>query len=153
MEFKRKDVIKSIKKIIVPYLRTQGFRGTYPHFRRNNNDNGFDLLSFMFSRFGKSFFIEISVSYPYREKYSNFYYSKNKSKEEEIKRINVVNTFYRDRIKNDKDEWFDYTEIDDIDNLINDCLNKLKNQISWFNDSKTQKELKEVIGVESENND
>lgn len=50
----------AIKKIVVPYLREHGFKGSFPHFRRKNDDN-IDLITFQFNRYGGSFVVELAV--------------------------------------------------------------------------------------------
>lgn len=53
-------MINALKKIVVPYLREQGFKGSFPHFRRQNEDN-MDLITFQFNRYGGSFIVELAV--------------------------------------------------------------------------------------------
>ena len=56
----RKNMNQAIKEVIVPVLREQGFKGSFPHFRRKNNNN-IDLLTFQFNRYGGSFVVELAV--------------------------------------------------------------------------------------------
>lgn len=49
----------AIKEIIIPFLREQGFKGSYPHFRREK-DNMLNLLTFQFSTSGPKFVVEIA---------------------------------------------------------------------------------------------
>ena len=107
----RKNVIKEIQTSIVPKLRELGFTGSYPHFRRKNTE-GYDLLSFQFNRYGGSFLIEMSVAYPERMEYKNCYLLGIKPYDEEIKTLNVGNTYSRFRVPNAQDEWFSF-ESDD----------------------------------------
>ncbi|WP_409369208.1 DUF4304 domain-containing protein [Lysinibacillus sp. 38-6] len=53
-------MIKALKKLVVPYLRKHGFKGTFPHFRRLNEEN-IDLVTFQFNRYGGSFVVELAV--------------------------------------------------------------------------------------------
>ncbi|KKK40093.1 hypothetical protein WQ57_01165 [Mesobacillus campisalis] len=53
----------ALKKIIIPYLREHGFKGSFPHFRRQNEDN-IDLITFQFNRYGGSFVVELAVCSP-----------------------------------------------------------------------------------------
>lgn len=49
---------EQIKQDIVPYLRSIGFKGSYPHFRRNH-EVGIDLVTFQSDKWGNpSFCIE-----------------------------------------------------------------------------------------------
>ena len=59
MSESRNLMIQSLKEIVVPILREQGFKGSFPHFRRSLNDR-IDLLSFQFDKWGGGFLIEIS---------------------------------------------------------------------------------------------
>lgn len=136
----RNRVILEIKKIIVPELRNLGFKGSYPHFRRPNQENGFDLLSFQFNRWGGSFLIELSVAYPYREEYKNCYLLGLKPLEEEIKKLDVGNTFIRHRISARDDEWFHY-ENTDCGAVVTFALSRLLNEISWFQNPPIYEEL------------
>jgi len=52
-------MIKALKKRVVPYLREHGFKGTFPHFRRQNEEN-IDLVTFQFNRYGGSFIVELT---------------------------------------------------------------------------------------------
>lgn len=55
----RDEMIAALKEIVVPTLRDMGFRGSFPHFRRDR-DEQVDLLSFQFSQWGGSFVVEIA---------------------------------------------------------------------------------------------
>ena len=52
-------MIIALKETVVPFLRGKGFSGSFPHFRRFSN-NGVDLLTFQFDKWGGGFLIEIS---------------------------------------------------------------------------------------------
>jgi hypothetical protein len=52
-------MIAALKEIVVPTLRDMGFRGSFPHFRRQR-DEQLDLLAFQFSQWGGSFVVEIA---------------------------------------------------------------------------------------------
>jgi len=49
----------SLREILVPALRTRGFKGSLPHFRRIK-DARVDLLTVQFDRHGGGFIVEIS---------------------------------------------------------------------------------------------
>lgn len=53
----------ALKKIVIPELRTLGFRGSFPHFRRVRKQR-IDLLSFQFYSSGGSFVVEVSSCGP-----------------------------------------------------------------------------------------
>ncbi|WP_226671140.1 DUF4304 domain-containing protein [Metabacillus litoralis] len=56
----RKNMNLAIKGMIVPVLREQGFKGSFPHFRRKNEKN-IDLVTFQFNRWGGSFVVELAI--------------------------------------------------------------------------------------------
>lgn len=56
---KRKRMDNAIKKIAIPFLRNEKFKGSYPHFRREKNGQ-LNLLTFQFSLYSPQFVVEIS---------------------------------------------------------------------------------------------
>ncbi|MDR9794094.1 MULTISPECIES: DUF4304 domain-containing protein [Aeribacillus] len=56
----RLNMTNALKKIVVPYLREHGFKGSFPHFRRKNEDN-IDLITFQFNRYGGSFVVVLAI--------------------------------------------------------------------------------------------
>jgi hypothetical protein len=59
----------SLKAIVVPELRTRGFKGSFPHFRRIM-ENRVDLLTFQFRLSGGSFVAEIGTCGPEGTRFS-----------------------------------------------------------------------------------
>lgn len=57
---KRKMMDIALKKVVIPVLRKQEFKGSLPHFRRKNEKN-IDLITFQFSRWGGSFVVEVAT--------------------------------------------------------------------------------------------
>ncbi len=55
----RESMIRALQEIVVPRLREQGFKGSFPHFRRSSKEK-IDLLTFQFDKWGGGFVIEIS---------------------------------------------------------------------------------------------
>jgi hypothetical protein len=53
----------ALKRVLVPHLRSNGFTGTLPHFRRRLQDR-IDLLSVQFFSGGGSFVVEIASCEP-----------------------------------------------------------------------------------------
>ncbi|WP_189655310.1 DUF4304 domain-containing protein [Heyndrickxia sp. FSL K6-6286] len=56
----RKMMDNALKKVVIPVLRNQGFKGSFPHFRRENEDN-IDLITFQFNKWGGSFVVELAI--------------------------------------------------------------------------------------------
>jgi hypothetical protein len=52
-------MVAELGKTVVPSLRSKGFRGTFPHFRRDGS-HGIDLLTFQFDKNGGGFVVEIA---------------------------------------------------------------------------------------------
>lgn len=57
----RQTMDAELKAVVVPKLRDGGFKGSFPHFRRKT-EQGVDLLTFQFDRYGGGFVIEIARS-------------------------------------------------------------------------------------------
>jgi len=55
----KSEMVKCLSEIVVPALRSLGFKGSFPHFRRQQDDR-INLLTFQFDRSGGGFFIEIA---------------------------------------------------------------------------------------------
>jgi hypothetical protein len=56
----RKNMDLTIKEIVIPVLKEQGFKGSFPHLRRKNEDN-IDLITLQFNRWGGSFVVEVAI--------------------------------------------------------------------------------------------
>jgi hypothetical protein len=65
MKDTRQEMNAQLKTDVVPYLRSLGFRGSFPHFRRIT-DAGVDLLTFQFRLGGGSFVVEAAYKAPYK---------------------------------------------------------------------------------------
>ncbi len=63
MSQSRDAMIAELKRVTVPVLRSLGFKGSFPHFRRST-DTQIDLLTFPFSMAGGQFVIEIGMIPP-----------------------------------------------------------------------------------------
>ena len=53
----------ALREVVIAYLREQGFRGTFPHFRRPRATH-IDLLTFQFFSSGGSFVVELAACAP-----------------------------------------------------------------------------------------
>jgi hypothetical protein len=62
MSESRDEMIAELKRVIVSVLRSHGFKGSFPHFRRESGTR-IDLLTFQFSTGGGEFVVEIG-SFP-----------------------------------------------------------------------------------------
>ncbi|MBQ3011494.1 MAG: DUF4304 domain-containing protein [Methanocorpusculum sp.] len=136
----RNSAIAVIKSMIVPYLRAAGFKGSFPHFRRPNKDNGFDLLSFQFDKWGGAFYIELSVAYPYRAEYKNCYLVGLKPAEDEIKKLDVGNTLVRYRLSGNDGDWFRYETIG-IEAAVSLAKAAFIRELTWYQNPPIYDEL------------
>ena len=59
----RQKMIDVLKLLVVPSLRDRGFKGSFPHFRRIEQ-NKTDVLTFQFDKWGGGFIIEIGSGTP-----------------------------------------------------------------------------------------
>ncbi len=63
MSESRDKMISALKQIVIPTLRDMGFRGSFPHFRREQ-DGQLDLLMFRFATWGGSFVVDLGYCPP-----------------------------------------------------------------------------------------
>jgi hypothetical protein len=63
MSTPHEKMVAALKQTVVPQLRSRGFRGTFPHFRRIGPEQ-VDLLTFQFDKWGGGFVIEIARCAP-----------------------------------------------------------------------------------------
>jgi hypothetical protein len=59
----RKRMIATLKEHVVPVLRSRGFKGSFPHFRRIT-DTRIHLLTFQFDKWGGGFVVEVASCSP-----------------------------------------------------------------------------------------
>jgi hypothetical protein len=60
MSTERDRMIEVLKEKVLPVLRSRGFKGTFPHFRRPT-PNGIHLLTFQFDKWGGGFVVEVAA--------------------------------------------------------------------------------------------
>ncbi len=100
---KRKKMDEAIKLILVPFLRDNHFKGSYPNFRRESHEE-LQLLTFQFHRSEPKFVVEISNCSKY---------GFTTSWGEELKPAECRVDFMGKRlrigsIKHDTDYWYDF---------------------------------------------
>jgi len=59
MSDSRSKMVAKLKELVIPQLKARGFSGSFPHFRRFQ-ENKIDVLTFQFSRWGGSFVVEVA---------------------------------------------------------------------------------------------
>jgi len=55
----REEMIAELKRLLLPYLRSVGFSGAFPHLRKISED-AIELVTFQFDRNGGGFVIEVA---------------------------------------------------------------------------------------------
>ena|SRR5215471_10563962 len=55
----RDAMIAELKRVVEPFLRSTGFKGSFPHYRKST-PTGIELLTFQFDRHGGAFVAEIA---------------------------------------------------------------------------------------------
>jgi Domain of unknown function (DUF4304) len=60
VNYSKADMARELKSSVLPWLRQQGFSGSFPHFRRLGGEHRADLLTFQFDRHGGGYVIEIA---------------------------------------------------------------------------------------------
>lgn len=133
MSIGRDNMISIIKKTVVPELRQRGFKGSFPHFRRIN-ENKIDLMTFQFDRYGGGFVIEVGlcsskgVPHNWGEKVPP-----NKVTAHDLPHNNRL------RLKNSEGEWFRYdveTESGEIYEIVaKELLQHLCEEENYWKDN------------------
>ena len=107
MNSERNQMINSLNKLFVPKLRKLNFKGSFPHFRRTENDIT-NLITFQFDRDGGGFVIELA-NYKGKEHISSW------GEITELKKLTAHHLNKRKRIypnseneDNGKQSWFRY---------------------------------------------
>ena len=126
----RNKVNSEIKNTIVPDLRKEGFKGSFPHFRRMFEDDRVDYISFQFNKWGGSFIVEMAVAYPYLGKEGNFYYW-DEITPEFIKKSNYGYTKERLRIKPHNGDWFEYND-NNYEEVVECARRLISENLSYF---------------------
>jgi hypothetical protein len=94
----------AIKNIVIPFLRTEEFKGSYPHFTRIKHDR-INLLTFQFSLYSSKFVLEIANCS------TNGTIVGGKQIEPSKCRVHYVGGRLRvGSIKNKTDYWFDFNK-------------------------------------------
>ena len=100
-----KDImLKALNNTVIKELKSQGFTGKYPHFKREKEEC-IELIVFQTNKFGGSFTIEVSAIFP-DSKVTNLI-----DEDTEFSKANVFCTNERYRLKGMFDGWFYYSDV------------------------------------------
>ena len=117
---KRDKMDTTIKEIVVPFLRERGFKGSYPHFRRENGVN-LNLLTFQFGLSAPQFVVEISNCPS-----TGFTTSWGKYLKPAQCRASYMNSRLRiGSLKNNKNTWYNFEK----ESLFSNIYKKKANEV------------------------
>lgn len=123
---------KEIKEIIIPFLRNEQFKGSYPHFRREKNGQ-LNLLTFQFSLYSPQFVVEIS-NCPIGGMTTSF---GKEVKPAECRVHYMGNRMRIGNLKNGTDYWYDFDKQKLFGNIFEkrakDVLNNWSEAENWWN--------------------
>ena len=142
---KRKKIDEALKKIIIPFLREKGFKGSMPHFRRQQSDR-INLLTFQHSRYESKFVVEIA-NCPF------IGLTFNNEVEIAPNKITAHDMSHRLRLgkaKHNDDYWFDYGKISFFKSVFDTRANEIiklwgEAEKWWSEDPYEQRNLNEEV--------
>ena len=102
----REIMLSALKNTVIKELKSQGFIGTYPNFKKITSD-GIELICFQTNKYGGSFTVEVSAVFP-DSKVTNL---SNMNALVDEKTVNVSCTNQRYRLKGMYDGWFYYRDV------------------------------------------
>jgi len=136
---------------VISPLLAQGFTGSFPHFRKDN-ESCIELITFQTNKYGGSFTVEVSAIFPNKED-KNFVFDEGIS----IDDVNVWHTNNRYRLAGMYNGWFYYRDlyskyilgfgkdyIDVSENNNNPAIPKGYKLVQQFNDETAEQICKEV---------
>ncbi len=131
---KRIRMNKAIKEIIIPFLRNEKFKGSFPHFRREKNEK-LNLLTFQFSLYSPEFIVEISNC-----PLNGMKTSLGKVIKSSECRVQYMGKRLRvGSIKNGKDYWYDFDKQKILGNIFEkrakEVLKNWEEAEKWWNEN------------------
>lgn len=102
----REIMLSALKSTVIKDLKSQGFVGTYPNFKKITPD-GIELIYFQTNKYGGSFTVVVSAVFPDSE-VTNL---SNPNALVDEKTVNVSCTNQRYRLKGMYDGWFYYRDV------------------------------------------
>lgn len=107
----REIMLKTLNSTVIKDLKSQGFTGKYPDFKKITTDC-IELISFQTNKYGGSFTVEVSVVFP-NSKVTNL---TNLNATVNDQKIDVSCTNQRYRLKGMFDGWFYYRDVYELPN-------------------------------------
>ncbi len=102
----REIMLKALNRTVIKDLKSQGFTGKYPHFKKKK-DSCIELISFQTNKYGGSFTVELSAVFP-DSKVTNLSDLNAQVDENDIE---VACTNQRYRLNGLFDGWFYYRDV------------------------------------------
>lgn len=102
----RDTMLKALNKTVIKDLKSQGFIGKYPHFKKVK-ENCIELVDFQTNKYGGSFTVEVSAVFP-ESKVTNL---GDLSVAVDVDKVDVSCTNERYRLKGMFDGWFYYSDV------------------------------------------
>lgn len=125
-----------LKKIVQPFLRTDGFQGSFPNYRRISI-NFVDLLTFQFDKWGGGFVVEIA-----RCPSAGLVTHWGKHIQPKLACAHDVHPNFRKRVSPEGETgWFRFNE-SSVSVVVLDCLKTLQRDDLWSNVKVGQAALK-----------
>ena len=125
----KENMIQELKRQVLPLLKTNGFKGSFPHFRRIKNEK-LNLITFQFDKWGGGFCIEIANGDPTGFKhYSNKFIEASK-----MRPYHLLHRIRLGAVDENSNHWYRY----DDNNYERTAMEVIKNiQIAekWFHEN------------------
>jgi hypothetical protein len=125
----REQMIRELKNSVIPVLKKNGFKGSFPHFRRINEDK-VNLITFQFDKWGGGFCIEITNGNPdgFKDVFGNFIEPKKMTAHDIVKRVRLGSK------DDNSDYWFRYDKKsgDRFTLTAKEVIGKLPWAEEWF---------------------
>lgn len=102
----RDIMLKALNKTVIKDLKSQGFIGKYPHFKKVK-ENCIELVDFQTNKYGGSFTVEVSAVFP-ESKVTNL---GDLSVAVDVDKVDVSCTNERYRLEGMFDGWFYYSDV------------------------------------------
>ncbi len=102
----REIMLKALNNTVIKELKSQGFTGKYPRFKKVKEDC-IELIDFQTNKYGGSFTVEVSAVFP-DSKVTNL---SDLTAAVNINKVDVASTNERYRLKGMFDGWFYYRDV------------------------------------------
>ena len=102
----RKIMLEALNRTVIKDLKSQGFKGKYPHFKKVKDDC-IELVDFQTNKYGGSFTVEVSAVF-FDSKVTNL---SDLTASVDVDKVDVACTNQRYRLEGMFDGWFYYCDV------------------------------------------